>query len=177
MANTFTKIASATVGSGGVASIDFTSIPSTYTDLCVKVSVRNSVTNAGLAVRLNNDTGGNYTFKILYGVGTSASSFSQTIAAGYNTFVFAYTQPSQFTANTFGNAEMYLPNYAGSSNKSLSFDSVSEDNDTVAYSSMTAGLWSNTSAITSIKLLTDPQGVSGNLVQYSSATLYGIKNS
>ena len=40
MAVTFTQIASVTVGSGGAASIDFTSIPSTYTDLCIKTSIK-----------------------------------------------------------------------------------------------------------------------------------------
>ena len=40
MANTFVLLASTTVGSGGASSIDFTSIPATYTDLVVKVSGR-----------------------------------------------------------------------------------------------------------------------------------------
>lgn len=178
MANTYVKIASATVGAGGASSIDFTSIPGTYTDLCIKLSSRNSVTNGGLSVRLNNDTGGNYSFICLYGAGGSGTgSFNQSTFSGYNTFVFAYTEPSNFTSDTFANSEIYLPNYAGSTNKSLSVDSVAEDNSSTAYESMTGGLWSNTSAITAIKLLPDPQGVSGNFVQYSTATLYGISKS
>ena len=42
---TFTKIASATVGSGGASSIEFTSIPSTYTDLVIKLSMRSAFTS------------------------------------------------------------------------------------------------------------------------------------
>ena len=42
MANTYTLIASNTVGSGGAASISFSSIPSTYTDLLVKISTRDN---------------------------------------------------------------------------------------------------------------------------------------
>jgi hypothetical protein len=176
MANTFVAIATTTVGSGGASSIDFTSIPGTYTDLVVKFSVRNTGNNAGIAFRFNSDTGANYSYKVLYGTGASALSFSQTVAAGYNTYLFAYTTPSSATASTFGNGEIYIPNYAGSTNKSSSIDSVSEDNATTAYQSMTAGLWSNTAAITSIKLLSDPGGASSNFAQYSTATLYGIKN-
>ena len=40
MATTFTKIASVSVGSGGAATMSFTSIPSTYTDIVVKLSAR-----------------------------------------------------------------------------------------------------------------------------------------
>jgi len=75
------------------------------------------------------------------------------------------------TASTFGNAEIYLPNYAGNTNKSASIDMVSEQNATSTYMGLVAPLWSNTAAITSITLT----GASGNLAQYSTATLYGIK--
>jgi hypothetical protein len=77
------------------------------------------------------------------------------------------------TASTFGNGEVYIPNYAGSTNKSMSADGVSENNGTEAYTDLIANLWSNTSAITSILLYPD----SGTWQQYSTATLYGIKNS
>ena len=178
MPDTFVKIASVTVGSGGASSIDFTSIPSTYTDLCVKVSVRNSATNAGLVVRLNNDTSTNYSWRLLYGNGAAAGSFNEaTFGNGYNTFIFAYVTPSNATASTFANTEIYVPNYAGSNYKSLSMDSVSENNGSTAFQTMVAGLWSSTSAVTSLKVLPDPQGVSANFDQYSTAVLYGIKNS
>ena len=63
MPNTFTLIASSTVGAGGASSIDFTSIPSTYTDLVIKASLR-SDRNTGsatyLTITFNNDTGSNY---------------------------------------------------------------------------------------------------------------------
>ena len=56
MANTYIKIASNTVGSGGVSSITFSSIPQTYTDLVIKASVRTSrgFTNDALSIKLNN---------------------------------------------------------------------------------------------------------------------------
>ena len=60
MPNTFTLIASSTVGAGGASSIDFTSIPSTYTDLCLKVSARSTATdtNVNMYVKFNGSTSG-----------------------------------------------------------------------------------------------------------------------
>jgi hypothetical protein len=76
------------------------------------------------------------------------------------------------TASTFGNFEIYLPNYAGSNNKSVSSDSVAENNATEAYTNLRALLWSSTAAINAIKFTLG----AGNFAQYSTATLYGISN-
>ena len=169
MPNTFTLIASSTVGAGGASSIDFTSIPSTYTDLVVKMSVRNAslnVTGGGQVfyVRFNSNTSsysGTYLFGQGSGTPTSASDF------------YVLGDPSDATASTFGSADVYIPNYAGSTNKSYSADSVSENNATRADAILTAALWSNTAAITSINIT---PAVGGSLAQYSTAYLYGVKN-
>ena len=171
MANTFIKIASVTVGSGGASSIDFTSIPSTYTDLCVKLSARYNDASVLGRFRFNGDTGSNYSNRRLYGTGSSVASNSDS--AQTSSYVFGLNDASNYTANTFSNAEFYIPNYAGSAYKSISIDAVSENNATEAYSTLQAGLWSNTAAITSIKIYQD----SGLFVQYSTAVLYGINKS
>ena len=169
MANTFELIASSTVGSGGASSIDFTSISSTYTDLCLKVSARGNYAGVGgtLKIEFNGSTS-NLSSKLLESSGSSAYSYNATstlqIAGGTN---------ANNTASTFGNAEFYIPNYAGSTNKSVSIDGTGENNATENYQGLTAGLWSNTAAITSIKLVI----VAANFVQYSTAYLYGVKNS
>ena len=170
MANTYELISSVTVGAGGASSIDFTSIPSTYTDLVLKVSSRCSVAASvdTLALKFNGSTSG-YSDRGLQGNGSSASSSS---ASGSKIYI-GNSSAGNNTANTFGNMEVYIPNYAGSTNKSVSADSVSEDNATAAYQRMVAGLWSNTAAINQVTLNFD----SGNFVQYSTAYLYGIKNS
>jgi len=167
MPNTFELIASSTVGSGGAASIDFTSIPSTFTDLVVKYSIR--TTGAAVAtggfITFNGSTTG-YTYRRLEGTGAAAGSQNGSARyAGVDTGTSA-------TANTFSSAEVYIPNYAGSTNKSYSADSVSENNATTAYTWFVAGLWSNTAAITSISISDD----TFNLGQYSTAYLYGVKN-
>jgi hypothetical protein len=165
MANTYVKIASVSVGGGGAASMDFTSIVGTYTDLVLKVCARNSSTSPNIMITLNGSTA-SFTNKVVYGTGSATASTS------YARFV-AYGCMSTDTATTFGNSEIYLPNYSGSTNKSFSSDAVHENNATAANAGLSAGLWSNTAAITSISLAPD----SGTFVQYSTATLYGISKS
>jgi hypothetical protein len=168
MATTYTLISSVTVGSGGAANIEFTSIPATYTDLVVKLSGRNS--NSGddrFEIQFNN-LSTNLSQRRLYGTGSTANSDAPAGA-------IQPTGISQdaYTANTFGNTDIYIPNYASSNNKSLSVDAVTENNATTAYQMLVAGLWSASAAITSIKLI--PMS-SGNFKQYSTAYLYGISN-
>jgi hypothetical protein len=168
MANTYVQIGSTvTVGSGGAASIDFTSIPSTYTDLQLVYSARCvSGGPAGILLTLNGSTS-SFTARYLRGDGSSASSST------FNRYVGA-ANGSGDTASSFSSNAVYIPNYAGSTNKSYSVDSVTENNGTTAYQTMIAGLWSNTSAITSLSLTVD---ASLTFAQYSTASLYGIKNS
>jgi hypothetical protein len=172
MATTFTKIASVSVGSGGAATIAFTSIPSTYTDLLIYVSPRSarSAVEDELWIRFNADTGNNYSYRAINGDGSTASSQSgSSVAAVYRGWMPGNTT----TANTFGNHYIYVPNYAGSSYKSVSADDVSENNATSARATLRAGLWNNTAAITTVTLLPEVS----TFMQYSTATLYGIKNS
>jgi hypothetical protein len=150
MANTYEAIATVEVGSGGAANIEFTSIPGTYTDLAIAFSIRSA----------------NYVYKRLLGSGSAASS------AGGDDYIIDVVQGDNATADTFGSEYIYIPNYAGSTYKSVSNDFVGENNGTLAYMGFMAFLWESTSAITSIKL-----SGNGSLKQYSSATLYGIKNS
>jgi hypothetical protein len=165
--DTFIKIASVTVGSGGASSIDFTSIPSTYTDLVIKTSSRTNYNEGTVELQLSFN-GSTSTFSSKYLLGNGAAAFSGSLAR-----YAGQTQPSTTTANTFSSHDIYIPNYAGSTNKSYSVDSVTENNATTAYADLIAGLWSTTSAISSITI----SPASGSLVQYSTATLYGIKNS
>jgi hypothetical protein len=173
MANTYTLISSVTVGSGGQSSIDFTSIPSTYTDLQVLTSLR---TNRASAVRdvakiqFNGNTGSNYSEIELYGNGTAASTSSATSQTSARC---GYPTASTATANTFSNDSIYIPNYLSSNNKSFSVDSVAETNATATDMVLIAGLWAQTAAITSIKIF---PAFGTSFDQYSTAYLYGISN-
>ena len=164
MANTFELIASSTVGSGGAASIDFTSIPSTFTDLCLVISARSTQANIAnsCGISFNGSTTG-FTSKFIEGSGSSVSSFT-------NNSIIGNVQGTLSTANTFTSINVYIPNYAGSSNKSFSAETAAENNATTAYITLGAGLWSNTAAINQVTL------TMSNFVQYSTAYLYGVKN-
>jgi len=174
MPNTFTLIASSTVGAGGATNIDFTSIPSTYTDLVLKLSTRQSGNADGnqIGIRFNSSTSG-YSRRVLLGDGASVQSYS----GSSETFTrVAFAESSTYTSNTFNSFDIYIPNYASSNNKSFLSDAVTENNATTSYSSLNAGLWSNTAAITSITI-SEYSGSGTNFVQYSTAYLYGIVKS
>jgi hypothetical protein len=170
--NTYVLISSVTVGAGGSSSISFNSIPQTYTDLCLLTSISSNRGSVGENARVtfNGSTSG-YATRRIYGTGSSAASDTDS---GITTSINFGSVGDGFQANTFGNGILYIPNYAGSNNKSVSSDGVAEANQTTEYMALNASLWSNTSAITSITLT--PQ-VGSLWIQYSTAYLYGIKNS
>jgi len=164
---TMTLVQTITVGSGGAASIEFTGIDGDAKDLVLQVSARSSQASvaANYGIRFNGDSGSNYNILRLEGDG-----------GGVNTGRFAFTQilgyainASTSTANTFGNGEFYISNYASSAYKSVGANSVTENNATTAEASLVAGIWNNTAAITSILLTCD-----GDFVEHSTASLYSI---
>jgi hypothetical protein len=172
MPNTFTLIASSTVGSGGAGSITFSSIPSTYTDLKVVASIRMAGTNSDTGVYFNT-AATDSSDKNVSGNGSTAFSDNHS---GQQSIYIGPVDTTNQTANTFSNFEMYIPNYLGSNQKSVSIDHVQENNGTAAYATLAAGLSTKTAAISSITFY-GYGGVSLTYAQYSSFYLYGIKNS
>jgi len=169
MALTYVAIATTTVGSGGAANITFSSIPQTYTDLLVLLSARSEGTDGDSFFTINANSGANYSYRRLsLSDNTVTTNSSSGATGGY----WAFIPPSTYTSNTFGNVSLYIPNYTSSNNKSFSVDGVSETNSTNTVSRLVAGLWAQTSAITSLEFTT----YGADLEQYSTATLYGIKN-
>jgi len=171
MAYTYSKIATYTVGSGGLQSISFLNIPQTYTDLVLRFSGRNSRSNDNLqefTMGVNNNTSTQYVFKYLRGSGSAAISNNYPAESGFHQL----GQPGDTaTASTFSNYEIYFPNYTSSNYKSVSIDGVTENNATAAYSYLQAGLITNTAPITSIYI----SAPSYLIMQYSTFHLYGIK--
>lgn len=167
MTTTMKLIAKQTLGANA-ASVTFSDIPGNMTDLLLVESSRSAVNGVvdGLDIWFNSDTtAGNYTRRRLLGNGAAASSDTQRLLL---------IPGATATASTFSNNEIYIPNYAGSANKSFSATSTQETNATTAYIAAGAGLWSNTSAITSIQLVSQN---AANLVTNSSFFLYGITKS
>jgi len=122
-------------------------------------------------VQFNGDTGTNYSSTGVYGQ-ASAGSWRTSGADGLDRVLLINADGS--TADTFGNASIWIPNYANTANfKQVVAGFVTEGATTTnGYWTMGigAGLWSSTAAITSITI--DPQN--GDLMQYSSFTLYGV---
>lgn len=165
MAFTYSKLAEVTVGSGGASTIDFTNIPQNYNDLIVKLSARNNGSQYYGQLYFNGNTTG-YSRRMLFGDGSNAGSGS------YSNEYTLVTNPNTYTASTHSNFEVYIPNYAGSNNKSYSIDSTTENNATLSYAIMYAALWSNTTAINRITMVPNSPDT---FLQYSTATLYGVK--
>ena len=156
-------VSTVTVGAGGAASIEFTSIPQTGTDLLLVYSLRADSGADTPQISINGSTTG---FSNRYLLGTGSSAVSGTINGRF----VGVNAINTATANTFGNSATYFPNYTSSSNKTWSGEGVNENNATAATQLLVAGVWANTAAITSLTLNLS----SGNFVQHSSASLYII---
>jgi hypothetical protein len=172
MANTYTLIESKTLGSD-TASVSFTSIPQTYTDLQLLTSVR--IDRAGISVNMGlrfNTNSSNYKNMMLYGSG--ANPAGSLYSTALDQFGYWYSPANSTTASTFSNQSVYIPNYTSSYNKSVSINSTSENNATDTNLVLFSGVWSDSAAITTITL-SNYQG--SNLRSGSTFYLYGIKNS
>lgn len=174
MPNTMTLISAVTVGSGGTSTIDFSSIPQTYTDLVLKVSGRSSYSNPWVSIGLKFNGASastDFSWKEFSTNGGTPATSSGTGDIYSGDFI-----GSTATSNTFSNVEIYIPNYTTSKYKVVSTDGVTENNATNAVRMLGAGLWASTAAITSLSMRLY-SGVSGTIVEHSTAYLYGIKNS
>lgn len=174
MALTYVAIATVTVTGATASDITFSSISADYTDLLLKVSVRSNISayRSTLVMQFNGDTASNYSYRRLYASGSTVGS---DVTDPTTFIVCGEVVGASSTASTFTNSEIYIPNYTSSNKKSVSTDAALETNDASNNRlSMTAALWTGTSAITSIKLF--DSNTAQAFVQYSSITLYGIKN-
>ena len=171
MANTYTLISS-NVLSSSAASVTFSAIPSTYTDLVLRASTRGSTASVGIQIRTraNNSSSAVYSYTMLQGTGSATSSgrLSSTTS-----LTEAWTAGASATANTFGSWELYIPSYTASQSKPMSSFSVSENNATEAYVSAAAYLFADNTAISELNIIRP----SGTFDIGSSFYLYGIKNS
>jgi hypothetical protein len=171
MPSTYNKIETVTVGSGGSASINFTSIPQTFTDLKILISGRGTSVDTDFFVTFNGSAVAQYNYVQMYGyvsgLGADRASNQTSLNVGVTSGA-STSSVSAFSAN-----EINILNYALSTQyKAVGSLNVTENNGTVAYQNMKQGQWSNNNAITSLSLTCG----NGNWAEYTSATLYGIKN-
>ena len=142
MAATYTPIASITLGAAA-ASVTFSSIPQTYTDLVLVQTSTNTGSGgtAGVEIQFNGDTGTNYSCTEILGNGSSASS----TRLSSSTFINAGASSSANQTNSI----YHIMNYANATtNKTL----LCRANDPGSFLRLVVGLWRNTSAVSSIRV-------------------------
>jgi hypothetical protein len=161
MPATYEPIATTTLGTAA-ATITFSSIPATYTDLRL-VLVPKMTADANLELQYNSDTGTNYSNTYIYGDGSSALSSRSTSQSK----IFATVDQLPSGQWTFLSFDVF--SYAGSTNKTCLITHQADNNGSGFVGNL-VGLWRNTAAITSLKLTAG----SGNFDTGTTATLYGI---
>ena len=155
--------------SSSAGSVTFTSIPQTYTDLVLVSSMRATASgNQEFTLRLNSDTGSNYSYTRVAGDGSSAFSDRGT----NRTYIdMGYMPGSNSSSGVFGINNLSIMNYANTTTNKTLLYRWNDAGAVNAYAAAEVGLWRSTSAITSITLATG-----GNLEAGSTFTLYGIAN-
>jgi hypothetical protein len=170
----YESISTVTVGSGGVSNIEFSSIPSTYKHLQIRMSAEgvagSSSGPVSVDVILNSDTGANYAYHRLYGSGSSTAadnSISRTSTLG------GLINFSSSVNNIYGGSITDILDYANTNKYKVLRSLSGYDANGDGYISLISGLWQSTSAISNIKIY--PLDRSYTWRQYSSFALYGIK--
>lgn len=166
------KLISSNILSSTTASVTFSSIPTTYTDLVLKVNIRHSTGFVNtMAVKIN--SGNTISYVVLYGANSSAGSFSGSTTSSDNGLI---SDGNSNTASTFSSGEVYLPNYNSTEYKQFLATSFGEQNGTTGWQINVVGnSIISTSPITSIQIIDAVNGYS--MLSGSSFYLYGISNS
>mgnify|MGYP003339236957 FL=1 len=168
----FESIATVTVGAGGSATIDFTSIASTYQHLQIRVIARDtyaaSDTDFSL-MRFNSDSSSNYARHYLYGNGSSAAAGG---ASSVTSSYAALSAHGNSLASTFAGSVIDILDYASTSKYKTIRVLGGVDFNGSGQVHLASSLWQSTNAITSISIFPNP---SSNFAQYSVAALYGVK--
>ena len=163
----FESIQTVTVGAGGSATVTFSSIPSTYTHLQIRGIARNATENNLFFLRINSDSGSNYSYHRLTGNGSAASADGSATQTG----LFQFGRSPSAT-NVFGLAIYDFLDYANTSKYKTVRGLQGYDDNSGGSINMVSGLWQNTSAITSISITMNSSLL---FSEYTQFALYGIK--
>jgi hypothetical protein len=167
----YESIATVTVGSGGSATISFSSIPATYTHLQIRGIIRstNSGTDANARLRFNSDTGSNYRYHYLGGSGSGSGYAGDS---GAVTFAYAgLASAASSTSGVFGVQLIDILDYSNTSKNKTVRSLTGVENNGSGYIELDSSLWMNTVAINNISIFF----TSGNLAEYSHFALYGVR--
>jgi hypothetical protein len=176
---TVTLIATTTVTDGSTNRIDFNSIPADYTDLLLVVSARTqqAVTVATLFAWIGTTLSSairtaNYSARLLEAAGPDSGPFTSAQTADGQWNISIAVPGANSTANTFSSYSIYIPNYTGSTTKSISAEAVGENNAAQAYHAIFSGLVNAANA--QAPMTRFAVETIGNMAIGSTASLYGI---
>ena len=171
-ANSYDALGVVTVGAGGVSSVSFTGIPSTYQHLQIRFLSRDnrSATANSIAIQFNSDSGSNYSLHQLEGDGSTAAAYASTSTT--NARWLALSTSASVASNIFAAGVIDILDYANTNKYKTGRSLVGYDTNGGGAVNFNSGLWMSTSAISTITLTPT---VTASFVQYSSFALYGVK--
>lgn len=158
----YDSLSTVTVPSGGLASITFAGIPSTYKHLQIRYSA-NCTATGNPTVRFNSDAGSNYAYHILYGQGSAAAAVSGASQS------FIYLGTVYQNTSVFNGGIIDVLDYANTSKTKTMRALTGAENNSAGEIGLFSGLWNSTSAINSITIAIS------NFTENSQFTLYGVK--
>lgn len=172
MATTYKTLGTITLSSD-VVSITFSSIPSSYTDLVLKVSARSDYAAIVdyLNLKFNGDSSAIYTEGRMVGYGTTGQAADRVTG---QTYVQQFPiNGASSTTSAYSAGEIYIPNYSGSQAKSFLATGVVEHNTTSNNQIlMEGGLYDTGTAISSITM----SSANGTVLKSGSTFfIYGIE--
>jgi len=171
MPSTYTLISSIN-GTGSASTFDFSSIPSTYTDLVLQYSVRDAGSSTFSRLDISLFTG-TTTSSNTYLRGSGSAIISARNASGVDYVrIDNGVNGGTSTANSYATGEVYIPNYTVAQNHPWSWFPVTENDAALAYMTPSANLTATAMAISAIQIR-----VGFALTAASTFYLYGIKNS
>jgi len=161
---TYNCIATTTTTSA-VSAVTFSSISGSYTDL-VLIVTQSAPNTTNHGVRLNNDTNFNYSTTAVFGTGSSAGTERKTTSSGDGgRRSFIWTNNG---STAIGNSVIHIMNYSNATTYKTVLSRGNMINNVLMAS---AGLWHNTSAVTSVTYSASDSTVDSG----STFSLYGIK--
>lgn len=155
-----------TVGTA-VASVVFSSIPQTYTDLFLVCAARTSraATSDNLIVRFNSDTSAIYSSTNVF----VDNAISTARSANDTSCFWSYIPSASQNGNTYGSAVMNIMNYSNTTTYPTTLCKSANTNAQVEY---TTNVYRSLAAISTLTMLS---GTGSNIAVGSTFTLYGIK--
>jgi hypothetical protein len=166
----FESIATVTVGSGGAANIEFTSIPGTYQHLQIRMISRLAAgTLPSVSLEFNDSSASSYAYHILRGSGSAASAEAGT---SQTSAMCVTSAGGAQTASVFSGVVTDILDYASTTKNTTVRTLSGADFNGTGWIDMWSALWANTAAVTKIRIF---HSGASNFSQHTTAALYGVK--